>query len=267
MEAAEEETVHSAKQRLEPNCDVPAAQQRWLVKGKEAMDEHTVGSLGASKVMVLRNHTAHTAKGAASSAAPAPAGAPAAAQISASESTSPHLPEATELGDGLTLLMVSNGRQQLRLHCHGSSTILNIKELLHASCGAAPRQQRLLVKGKEAEDASTVDSLGLVGGGKLMLLFREGQHRLIEGDAVLRTCTSTIADLTKRIAEAEARGRKRLDEPMVVLMAIGALKDEVRAVRLDVQNSKVSQPSERAVLLREVDKLNERLEKLREQVK
>jgi len=100
-----------------------------------------------------------------------------------------------------------------------------------------------------------------------MLLFREAQHKLIEGDAIFSTCKATIADLTKRIAEAESRGRRRLDEPMVVLTTVGALEAEVRAVRLDIQNSKISQPNERAVRLQEVDELGERLQTLRERIK
>jgi hypothetical protein len=278
MEVVEEETVYTAKQRLEPICGMPAAQQRWLVKGKEAINEHKIGTLSASKLMVLRNHAAHAikgaataVKGAATSAAMLPVSGPggthAPAQDSASEAVLPSLSDATELGNGSLLLLVSNGRQLLRLHCDGSSTILSIKELLCASCGAAPRQQRLLAKGKEAADSSTIESLGLVGGSRLMLLFRETQHKLLEGDAMLRTCKTRIADLGKRIAEAESRGKRRLDEPMVVLTTVGALKDEVQAVRLDIMNSKTSSENERAIRLQEVDELGERLEMLREKVK
>jgi len=281
LEAADDETIRLVKQRLEPLCAVPAGQQKWLVKGKEAPDEQTVGALGAAKVMVLRNQAGHKASGSgtkggsfsslmpltAAAAVRAASEAAAAAALAPAAPPPPPPQEPTELGQGSTLLLVSNGRQQYRVHCEATDTILSVKELLAAACSAAPRQQRLLAKGKEADDASTIAGLGFAAGGKLMLLFRAARHLQVEGDATLGACAPVIADLAKRIATTEARKKRRSDEPMVVLAAVGALEEELRAVRLDVQNAKLSDPGAREAPLGEIEALARRLELLREQLK
>ena len=100
-----------------------------------------------------------------------------------------------------------------------------------------------------------------------MLLFREGQHQLIEGTATLCSCSALLADLTRRITEMEVRKRSRLDDTAVILAAIGALEAEVRATQLDIENAKVASSNERLTSLNEIEGLSRRLKAMRDQLK
>jgi hypothetical protein len=74
------------------------------------------------------------------------------------------------------------GRRQLLLHCEPTSRVADLKALASGLVdGTPPTSMRLLSKGKEASDESTVEALGLCSGGKLMLLFRAGFHRAAVG--------------------------------------------------------------------------------------
>ena len=130
------ETVQHAKVRAEALCAIPAVHQKWVVKGKTALDGQTLTALGlqeGSKIMILRN-----AGGAASVQTAAPTSTPAPAV--------PDVPDNKEpltAGEGDIALSVVYGKQRIQLRCESSSSVGELKQLLEPLTSAVPAQQRL----------------------------------------------------------------------------------------------------------------------------
>ena len=247
LEAAPEDTVRSVKQKLSPLVSMAAAEMKLVHKGKACADDEALSTLGVAdgaKLMVLRGKASVSSISAAKAALATPAApaAPAApAEPSAAAAAVPAAPApAPVLGSGDVLLTVVQGKTQLPVRCDASTTVRDLKLLLEPAVGSAPVQQRLLVKGKEAADGSTVEALGLGGGGKLMLLFRGGHHRLQEGAAAIAEGVGHLAELRGRIEKTRHKLSKRLMTGAEALAALGELDAEVAELVLDLRNATVA---------------------------
>ena len=157
-----------------------------------------------------------------------------------------------EAGTGSVALTVVQGRRQLRLRCEPTSSIGELKRsLISLVDGGSAASMRLLVKGKEAHDGSTVEALGLAAGGKLMLLFRAGHHRSVESAAVVRDCAVHLANLRERVTSTRHKITKRLLCGAEALGELGALSDEVAKLTQDVQNAVPNEAAEAATVRKE----------------
>ena len=74
-------------------------------------------------------------------------------------------------------ITIVQGAAKHQLNIAEGDTIRAVKAKLAAVCDVPEEQQRLLVKGKEAADASTVGALGLAEGARLMLLKNAQGHK------------------------------------------------------------------------------------------
>jgi uncharacterized membrane protein YccC len=160
------------------------------------------------------------------------------------------------------------GRRQLLLHCEPTSRVADLKALASGLVdGTPPTSMRLLSKGKEASDESTVEALGLCSGGKLMLLFRAGFHRAAVGAAVVRDAAPLLTDLRERIAATRHKVTKRLLRGAEALGELGGLSDEVAALAQDVTNAAPHEAAEaaarRTAQLAELENLAAELEEAR----
>ncbi|KAL3932236.1 MAG: hypothetical protein SGPRY_000788 [Prymnesium sp.] len=193
--------VSELKAQLEPLTGLPPPHMRLIVKGKEAPDHSSLADLNVAhgaKLMLLRN-----AGGSSATSRPAPPHAP---PSSLPPSLAPPDPPVAKeqkqtpivYGEGSVQLSVVQGRQQHALLCEEATTVTELKGLLHSSCGVHPSQQRLLFKGKEIRAAQTVAELGLAGGGKLMLLFRERHHLEAEGKEAVRAGGEELSSLEQQ---------------------------------------------------------------------
>ena len=159
-------------------------------------------------------------------------------------------PEAgpVEAGSGAVVLIVSHGKRQLTVRCGPESTVSELKVLLSRLASAEPATMRLLVKGKEATDQSTVDGLGLGAGGRLMLLFRERHHREQEGAAAVLDCAAQLGDLRLRIESTRNRIGKRMLCGAEALAELGQLDGQVATLALDLRNAVPAAAAEAAQL-------------------
>ena len=168
-----------------------------------------------------------------------------------------------EAGDGPVALTVSQGSKKCVLHCEGATTVLALKELLKPLVGGEPATMKLLAKGKEAADASTVEALGLGGGGKLMLLFKARHHREQEGAAAVRDCSTQLADLRIRVEKLAHKLTKRLLDGPEAQVQLGALDEELGAIAQDLRNAVPGETSEvasvRTERLAECERISEQL--------
>ena len=178
-------------------------------------------------------------------------------------------PEAApdEAGEGAVVLTVSHGRRQLTVRCEPASTIVQIKTLLAGMVGGTPASMKLLLKGKEATDASSAESLSLASGGRMMLLFRAQHHKEVEGAAAVRSCTERLVVLRERIAKARHQMTKRLLTGAEALARLGELDGEVEALTQDLRNAAPNEAAEAATLrktqLAELEALTEELSEAR----
>ena len=241
-DASPETSIKELKSLLEPLIGMPATHMKLLVKGKQPADDATFGGLGVSdgtKMMLMRNPA-----GANAGANPGGDGAarlPPSVAAAASASTPPSKPEASApLGEGPVTLTVVQGKQQHTLRCEETATVRELKELLRVATGAEPSHQRLLHKGKEATADATVTSLGLAQGGKLMLLFREGHHREVEGTAALQSGTTELAALEEKWAALQRKLSKRLLDPAGGIAELGAFEGALAGLAQDLRNATLS---------------------------
>jgi hypothetical protein len=186
----------------------------------------------------------------------------------AAPSTSAAAAAPAEAGAGSVTLTVMQGRRQLLLHCEPTSRVADLKALASGLVdGTPPTSMRLLSKGKEASDESTVEALGLCSGGKLMLLFRAGFHRAAVGAAVVRDAAPLLTDLRERIAATRHKVTKRLLRGAEALGELGGLSDEVAALAQDVTNAAPHEAAEaaarRTAQLAELENLAAELEEAR----
>ena len=135
---------------------------------------------------------------------------------------------------------MAQGTTKHALLCEGATTVRELKALLQSATGAEPPLMRLLVKGKEAADASSVAELGLASGAKLMLLFRGTHHRQQEGAAAVAGGASTLADLRSRVERQRRQIEKRLASGAEALASLGALDGECEALAQDLRNAAVA---------------------------
>ena len=194
LQVSGETSVAEVKAQLESRCGIPVAQQRLLVKGKQAFDDElrleALGIAEGAKLMLLRNAAgAKAALASASSVASVPL--PPSAR-SAPPATTPSAPTAPPIGHGPISLTVSQGRSVS--YCH-ADTMREINSFLEQPANAAPTQQRFLHKCKEATDELTIQELGLSNGGKLMLLFRQRHHQQEGGRAMIASFDEPLAAL------------------------------------------------------------------------
>ena len=187
-------SVAEVKTQLESRCGISVAQQRLLVKGKQAFDDElrleALGIAEGAKLMLLRN--AAGAKAALASASSAESVPLFPSARSASPATTPSAPTAPPIGHGPISLTVSQGRSVS--YCH-ADTMREINSFLEQPANAAPTQQRFLHKCKEATDELTIQQLGLSNGGKLMLLFRQRHHQQEGGRAMIASFDEPLAAL------------------------------------------------------------------------
>ena len=237
LECEPSDSIRAVKAKLEPLVHMAPAEMKLIVKGKAWDDDaKTLGSLsvdGANvkflKVMLMKSRAGATAAASKPAAVPASsAAAPAAAAAAA------------PLGAGSIALTVAQGTTKHALLCEGATTVRELKALLQSATGAEPPLMRLLVKGKEAADASSVAELGLASGAKLMLLFRGTHHRQQEGAAAVAGGASTLADLRSRVERQRRQIEKRLASGAEALASLGALDGECEALAQDLRNAAVA---------------------------
>lgn len=177
--------------------------------------------------LVRRDDAAAVASSSALPPAPPPA-----APTTAGESS------ADAAGEGSVSLTVVQGKRQLTLRCEPSSTVLELKRSLTGLVSADAATMRLLVKGKEATDgAASVESLGLAGGGKCMLLFKERHHRETEGAAVVADCSAQLADLRGAVDKVRHKIAKRLLAGAEAMAALGELEGRADTIAQDLRNA------------------------------
>ena len=246
LECEPSDSIRAVKAKLEPLVHMAPAEMKLIVKGKAWDDDaKTLGSMsvdGANvkflKVMLMKSRAGATASAAASKpAAPLP---PSAAPASSAAAAAPAAAAAAPLGAGSIALTVAQGTTKHALLCEGATTVRELKALLQSATGAEPPLMRLLVKGKEAADASSVAELGLASGAKLMLLFRGTHHRQQEGAAAVAGGASTLADLRSRVERQRRQIEKRLASGAEALASLGALDGECEALAQDLRNAAVA---------------------------
>ena len=242
LECEPSDSIRAVKAKLEPLVHMAPAEMKLIVKGKAWDDDaKTLGSMsvdGANvkflKVMLMKSRAGATAAAASKPAAPLP---PSAMPAS---SAAPAAAAAAPLGAGSIALTVAQGTTKHALLCEGATTVRELKALLQSATGAEPPLMRLLVKGKEAADASSVAELGLASGAKLMLLFRGTHHRQQEGAAAVAGGASTLADLRSRVERQRRQIEKRLASGAEALASLGALDGECEALAQDLRNAAVA---------------------------
>ena len=155
-----------------------------------------------------------------------------------------------EAGEGPISLGVSQGARKFTLRCEASTSVHALKKLLEplVGGGAAAATMKLLSKGKEAADASTVEELGLAGpsGGKLMLLFKARHHREQEGAALVKDASAQLSDLLSRVQKLRHKLTKRLLDSAEAQVQLGALDEEIGEITLDLKNAAPNESSEAA---------------------
>lgn len=235
LELSPADTVGDMKARLEPLVSLPPPSQKLILKGKQPPDTAVVGDLGladGARVMLMRGQAAAaTATPASASKRPLPPSA-----MPADTVPQPSPPPASSVGSGTVALMVAQGKQQHTVMCEATSTVRELKELLRTPTLAEVAHQRLLLKGREPADTDTVGGLGLGSGGKLMLLFREGHHRQVEGSAVVADASSRLIALEDRWAALQRKLSKRLLDGPAGLSELGALDADAAALAQDLRN-------------------------------
>ena len=170
-----------------------------------------------------------------------------------------------EVGEGPVALTVSQGRTLITVRCEASSSVRELKALLGGPVGADPSTMKLLSKGKEAADASTVESLGLGAGGRLMLLFRARHHREVEGAAAVHDCAKQLVVLRERAERTRHRITKRLLAGAEAIAELGQVDGEVAALTQDLRNAKPAEAADAAQLrTAQLAELEEMAEMLRE---
>lgn len=195
-----ETRVSELKVRLERMVGMPSAHMRLLVKGKEAKDTATLGSLSVSdgtKLMLMRSSMSASSCTSESRREVSEGSSDPVTRDDCEMKRSNAFTSPITLGDGPVTLTVVHGKQQYTLRCNQGSRINDLKQLLQTPCRAPVSQQRLLNKGKEVLGEATVSQLDLLQGGKLMLLFREGFHLEAEGAANLARIAVELESLEK----------------------------------------------------------------------
>jgi len=243
LECEPSDSIRAVKAKLEPLVHMAPAEMKLIVKGKAWDDDaKTLGSMsvdGANvkflKVMLMKSRAGATAAAASKPAAPLPPSA-----MPASSAAPAAAAAAAPLGAGSIALTVAQGTTKHALLCEGATTVRELKALLQSATGAEPPLMRLLVKGKEAADASSVAELGLASGAKLMLLFRGTHHRQQEGAAAVAGGASTLADLRSRVERQRRQIEKRLASGAEALASLGALDGECEALAQDLRNAAVA---------------------------
>mmetsp|Transcript_55315 Transcript_55315/g.91603 ORF Transcript_55315/g.91603 Transcript_55315/m.91603 type:complete len:284 (-) Transcript_55315:231-1082(-) len=235
-----DDTVLRAKQRAELLCGIPALQQRWLVKGKNADSSALVSTLGlnsSAKIMVLRTQTGHASE---SKQPAATESAEISTKVNADRDSHDTRSPASTVGQGNIALHVSNGKHQIEVRCQPSDTVLDLKGLLESVVTAPPKRQRLILRGKEVNDTQSVSELGLLNGGKFMLLFREAHHKNVEGQAAVAAAVVQIAAVREQLEQLERRAARRLEQAAELLAAVGVLDEKLTAISQDLRNADVS---------------------------
>ena len=243
LECEPSDSIRAVKAKLEPLVHMAPAEMKLIVKGKAWDDDaKTLGSMsvdGANvkflKVMLMKSRAGATAAAASKPAAPLPPSAAPASSAAPAPAAA-----AAPLGAGSIALTVAQGTTKHALLCEGATTVRELKALLQSATGAEPPLMRLLVKGKEAADASSVAELGLASGAKLMLLFRGTHHRQQEGAAAVAGGASTLADLRSRVERQRRQIEKRLASGAEALASLGALDGECEALAQDLRNAAVA---------------------------
>ena len=185
-----------------------------------------------------------------------------AATVSAAAGTSAGEGASTvEAGEGPVTLTVSQGKRLITLRCEASTSVKSLKALLAPITGADAGTMKLLYKGREATDASTVDALGLApAGGKLMLLFRARHHREAEGAAAVANCSEQLVSLRERVKRIRHKISKRLLTGGEALAELGGLDEELAGLAQDLKNAAPNESSEaasaRAARIAECDALS-----------
>ena len=271
-DASPETSIKELKAVLEPLTGMPAAHMKLLVKGKQPADDATLGGLGASdgaKMILMRSPAGANAGGGSSAAGGASARLPPSVAAAATAPTPAHKPAASApLGEGSVSLTVAQGKQQHTILCEGTATVKDLKELLRAATGAEPSQQRLLHKGKEATGDATVASLGLAQGGKLMVFFREGHHREVEGAAALESGTTELAALEERWAVLQRKLSKRLLDPAGGIAELGAFEGTLAGLAQDLRNATLSEAEDgrRTQQLEVIRQIEEQVEQTKKEL-
>ena len=245
LECEPSDSIRAVKAKLEPLVRMAPAEMKLIVKGKAWDDDaKTLGSMSVDgmnvkflKVMLMKSRAGATASAAASKPA---APLPPSAMPASSAAAPPAAAAAAPLGAGSIALTVAQGTTKHALLCEGATTVRELKALLQSATGAEPPLMRLLVKGKEAADASSVAELGLASGAKLMLLFRGTHHRQQEGAAAVAGGASTLADLRSRVERQRRQIEKRLASGAEALASLGALDGECEALAQDLRNAAVA---------------------------
>ena len=153
----------------------------------------------------------------------------------------------TEAGEGSITLTVSNGKRLLTLRCEASTSVSELKALLAPLTGAEAATMKLLHKGKEALNTSSVDDLGLSpAGGRLMLLFKARHHREVEGAEAVASCAERLAALRETITKTRHRITKRLMTGAEAVAELGGLDGEVAALLQDLRNAAPNESSSAA---------------------
>uniref|UniRef100_A0A7S3ADX6 Ubiquitin-like domain-containing protein n=1 Tax=Haptolina ericina TaxID=156174 RepID=A0A7S3ADX6_9EUKA len=247
LEVDDSATVRSVKQQLMPVMSIPVEEMRLIFKGKTPDDGAALSVLGASdgaKLMLMRGKAAPAAGSRSTTTASAAAAAAAAAAVMQGDAKQPAaaLPAepAATIGEGAVSLSVAQGRTVHSVRCEAETLVRELKGLLSPVVGAAPGAMRLLVKGKEAQDGVSVESLGLLAGGKLMLLFREAHHQHQEGVTALAATTRESTQLRARVEKVQHRVAKRLLGGPEALAELGALDEEVQGLVHDATNAVVT---------------------------
>ncbi|XP_022888023.1 LRR repeats and ubiquitin-like domain-containing protein At2g30105 [Olea europaea var. sylvestris] len=114
----------------------------------------------------------------------------------------------TEINNGKKAIMVNikfSGRS-IPLNITADSTVKDLKSLLQPLTNVLIRGQKLIFKGKVLSDESTLESSGITGGSKIMLMASQGLH---QGDGPIKK-EVTGSSSVRRVAEV-GRGKKTVD--------------------------------------------------------
>jgi len=153
----------------------------------------------------------------------------------------------TEAGEGSIALTVSNGKRLLTLRCEASASVSELKALLAPLTGAEAATMKLLSKGKEAMNNSSVEELGLApSGGRLMLLFKARHHKEVEGAQAVASCSDQLDSLRARIEKTRHKITKRLLTGAEAIAELGGLEEEVAALAQDLKNAAPNESSDAA---------------------
>ncbi|KAL1529711.1 hypothetical protein AB1Y20_000650 [Prymnesium parvum] len=268
-DASSTTSVKELKLRLEPLTGLHMGHMRLIVKGKQPEDDVTLGALGVvdgAKLMLMRKgeDTSKRSRPTADSH-PQEAGP----SVTATDSTFPPKHDAIiAVGDGPITLIVAKGKQIYELRCDQTSTVGELKHMIQSSSGVEPAYQRLLVKGKEPSNGQTVSQLGLAKGGKLMLLFRDGHHREMEGMATLDTAQTELASLEQRWEGLQRKVKKRLLDAAAGIAELGAIEGLLAGLMQDLQNARLSEEgaARRSTQLDAMTRIGTEIEQLKKEL-